>query len=140
MKESIAKAKHEIADSKTEETEASKDVERIEKDMKEFSNNKDSKLAELQTAVEKLRKALNNSSSAVKPLQQEMRDSKVEAEQCDGDLTAAQEGLDEAQTTITSQEREIATLKAEQERVKVGSLRIWLKCDERADLYGIASS
>ena len=46
MKEQIEQLKKDIADAKTRHAEAQKDIKRIEKDMKEFDNNKDDKLAE----------------------------------------------------------------------------------------------
>jgi structural maintenance of chromosome 2 len=48
MKESIIQLKKVIVDAKARQDEATKDIKRIERDMKDFDNNKDGKLAELQ--------------------------------------------------------------------------------------------
>lgn len=104
---------------KMRQDEANKDVKRIERDMSEFNNNKDSKLAELQTSLQKLKKALAKNSAAIKPLQSEMREAMVDSEQCGSDLSAAQEQLEEVQTTLKSQQEEVDELSAEQARVKV---------------------
>ena len=48
MKANILQLKKDITDAKARQDEASKDIKRIERDMKDFDNNKDSKLAELQ--------------------------------------------------------------------------------------------
>lgn len=117
MKESIASLKQDIADAENRHAEATKDVKRIEKDMSEFNNNKDSKLAELQKSLEKLQKTLRSSNASIKPLQQSMREAMVEAEQCGGDLTAAQEQLQDVETTLAAQKQEIDTLVADKKLV-----------------------
>ena len=122
MKQTIAQLKEDIKAAKTRQDEANKDVKRIERDMSEFSNNKDSKLAELQSSLDKLKKALNKNSASIKPLQTEMREAMVESEQCGSDLAAAQEQLEEVQTTLQSQQAEMDELLAEQSRVQVGFL------------------
>ena len=48
MKASITQLKQDISDAKTRQTQAIKDIKQIERDMKDFSNNKDDKLAQLQ--------------------------------------------------------------------------------------------
>jgi structural maintenance of chromosome 2 len=122
MKQTIAQLKEDIKAAKIKQDEANKDVKRIERDMSEFSNNKDSKLAELQSSLDKLKKALNKNSASIKPLQTEMREAMVESEQCGSDLAAAQEQLEEVQTTLQSQQAEVDELLAEQSRVQVCSL------------------
>jgi structural maintenance of chromosome 2 len=119
MKADIIQLKKDIADAKFRHEEASKEVKRIERDMSEFTNNKDSKLAELQSSLDLLKKQLSKNSASIKPLQLEMRDAMIESEQCGGDLSAAQEQLEDAQTTLSTQEKEIDTLVAEQTRAKV---------------------
>ena len=73
-----------------------KDIKRIEKDMSEFDNNKDSKLAELQTSLEGLKKNLNKNTISVKTMQKELQASRLESEQAGSDLSAAEEQLAEA--------------------------------------------
>ena len=122
MKQTIAQLKEDVKAAKIRQDEANKDAKRIERDMSEFSNNKDSKLAELQSSLEKLKKALTKNNASIKPLQSEMREAMVESEQCGSDLAAAQEQLEEVQTTLKSQQEEIDELLAEQTRVKVSFL------------------
>jgi len=119
MKEEITQLKKQISEAKLRCDDASKEVKRIEKDMAEFSKNKDSKLAELQKDLEKLKKALTKNSTAIKPLQQEVRDAMLESEQCGSDLAAAQEQLQDAEVTLKAQQDEINSLATEQTRVKV---------------------
>lgn len=118
MKQNIAQLKEDVKTAKARQDEANKDVKRIERDMSEFNSNKGSKLAELQTALEKLKKALSKNNASIKPLQAEMREAMVESEQCGSDLAAAQEQLEEADTNLKAQQEELDELLAEQARVK----------------------
>jgi structural maintenance of chromosome 2 len=137
MKENIAQLKEDIKTSKARQDEASKDVKRIERDMSEFNNNKGSKLAELQASLEKLKKALTKNNASIKPLQAEMREAMVESEQCGSDLAAAQEQLEEVQTTLKSQQEELDGLLEEQTRVKdAHDLAQASLSDEQAKLTG----
>ncbi|KAI9663012.1 MAG: Structural maintenance of chromosomes protein 2 [Bathelium mastoideum] len=115
---SVAHLKADITNAKARQDEAMRDVKRIERDMSEFSNNKDSKLAELQTSLDKLKKALSKNSAAIKPLQQEMREAMMDSEQCGTDLASAQEQLQDAQAALAAQQEEIDSLIAEQNQAK----------------------
>lgn len=121
MKANVEQLKKDIADAKTRQTEASKDIKRIEKDMSEFSNNKDSKLAELQTSLDDLKKNLSKNSASVKELQKELQSSRLDSEQVGSDLSAAEEQLAESENTLNAQVEEIDSLKREQARLKVSS-------------------
>lgn len=120
MKANIEQLKQNIFDAKTRQTEASKDIKRIEKDMSEFNDNKDSKLAELQASLDSLKKKLSKNSNSVKTLQKELQNSRLELEQVGSDLSAAEEQSSEAENTLKAQLEEIQSLKREQARVKVG--------------------
>ena len=122
MRANILGCKTAIAEAKGRQETAAHDVKTIEKDMDEFSNNKDSKLAELQKSLEKLKKSLVKDSAAIKPLQQEARDAKLDAEQCGGDLATAKESLEEIDSTLQAQQEEVVALQAEQNRTKVSRL------------------
>ncbi|XP_014555638.1 hypothetical protein COCVIDRAFT_38676 [Bipolaris victoriae FI3] len=137
MKQTIAQLKEDIKAAKTRQDEANKDAKRIERDMSEFSNNKDSKLAELQSSLEKLKKALAKNNASIKPLQTQMREAMVDSEQCGSDLAAAQEQLEEVQTNLKSQQEELDELLAEQSRVKdAHDLAAAQLSDEQAKLTG----
>lgn len=110
MKETIAQLKIDSEAAKKRQAEASADVKRIEKDMKDFENNKDSKLVELQTSLDKLRANLAKNSSALKTLQKEVQSAQLDSEQVSGDLAAAREQLQEVQLAIKSQQEEIEEL------------------------------
>jgi structural maintenance of chromosome 2 len=119
MKGNTEQLKKDIVDAKARQAEAAKDIKRIEKDMKEFDNNKDSKLAELQASLEGLKKSLNKNTISVKTLQKELQTSRLESEQAGSDLSAAEEQLGEADAAMKTQMEEVESLKKEQVRVKV---------------------
>ncbi|PSK38131.1 hypothetical protein B9Z65_1322 [Elsinoe australis] len=118
MKEAVEKLKEIVAETKTKHDEANKEAKRIEKDMADFSKNKDSKLVELEKEVDKLKKGLAKESAAIKPLQQEVRDAMLDAEQCGADLAAAQESLQDISTTLATQTEELEGLTNEFENSK----------------------
>lgn len=122
MKANIEQLKKDIADAKTRHSEALKDVKRIEKDMNEFSNNKDSKLAELQTSLETLKKNLSKNSASVKELQKELQTARLDSEQVGSDLSAAEEQLTESDNTLKAQVEEIDSFKRERARIKVSTV------------------
>ncbi|KAL4986358.1 hypothetical protein BDW68DRAFT_129897 [Aspergillus falconensis] len=122
MKANIEQLKQNISDAKVRQSEASKDIKRIEKDMSEFNNNKDSKLEELQTTLNALKKSLSKNSTSVKNLHKELQASRLESEQVGSDLSAAEEQYAESEITLKAQLEEIDSLKREQARIKV----LWL--------------
>lgn len=119
MKANITQLKSDIADAKTKHAEATKDTKRIEKDIKDFSSNKDSKLAELESSLEALKKGQAKNSVAVKTLQKDLQEARLESEQSGGDLAAAQEQMAEVESTLKAQEEEIDALLKEQAEIKV---------------------
>lgn len=121
MKATIDQLKKDIADAKARHSEAMKDSKRAEKDMKDFGSNKDGKLAELQSALNTLKKAYTKNSISVKTLQKELQAARLDAEQAGADLGASQEQLLEVESTLKGQEAEIQALQNEQLQVKVGT-------------------
>lgn len=137
MKETIIQLKSDSTEAKKRQAEASADVKRIEKDMKDFENNKDSKLVELQTSLDKLRATLANNSSTVKSLQKELQSAQLDSEQVSGDLAAAREQLQEVELAIKSQQQEIEDLvKKQSELQETHDLAQAELDDERAKLTG----
>lgn len=108
MKQTITQLQSDIQEAKKRHAEATADVKRIEKDMKDFDNNKDGKLVELQTSLDKLRASLEKRRASVKDLQKELQNSQLDSEQVSGDLAAAREQLQEIDQAIKAQQDEIA--------------------------------
>lgn len=136
MKSTIIELKESISEAKKRQAEASADVKRIEKDMKDFDNNKDAKLVELQKTLDKLRAALTKNSAAVKAIQKELQGAQLDSEQAGGDLSAAREQLEEVETNIKAQQQDIEDLLKQQTQVTDthDSVQAELE-DERAKLH-----
>jgi structural maintenance of chromosome 2 len=65
-----------------------------------------------------MKKTLAKSNAAIKPIQQEMREAMLEAEQCGGDLSTAQEQCHDIEVSISTQQNEIDALVAAQAKTK----------------------
>ncbi|KAI0403921.1 RecF/RecN/SMC N terminal domain-containing protein [Xylaria palmicola] len=125
------------AEAKKRQTEANADIKRIEKDMKDFENNKDSKLVELQASLDKLRNTLTKNSTTVKTLQKELQNAQLDSEQVSSDLAAAREQLLEVEMAIKAQQEEIEDLiKKQTELQETHDVAQAALDDERAKLTG----
>ena len=123
MKVNIEQLKVDMAGARVRQAEALKDIKRIEKDIKDFDNNKDDKLAELQSSLDTLRKKQTKNSLSVKTLQKELLSGRLEAEQAGADLSAAQDQLAEVDANLQAQDAEVHALQKEQAQVKVSARR-----------------
>lgn len=115
MRETITQLKSDIQEAKKRHAEAAADVKRIEKDMRDFDNNKDGKLVELQSSLDKLRATLEKRRASVKDLQKELQNAQLDSEQVSGDLAAAREQLQEVEQAIKAQQDEIAETSKQQD-------------------------
>ncbi|GAW20167.1 hypothetical protein ANO14919_096640 [Xylariales sp. No.14919] len=137
MKQNIGQLKTDSAEAQKRQAEASADVKRIEKDMKDFENNKDSKLVELQTSLDTLRDTLAKNSTAVKTLQKELQNAQLDSEQVSSDLAAAREQLLEVELAIKAQHEEVEDLAKKQiELQETHDVAQAELDDERAKLTG----
>ncbi|KAK4237297.1 SMC2-like protein [Achaetomium macrosporum] len=118
MKETIAQLKQSVVEAKQRQAEANADIKRIEKDMKDFDNNKDAKLIELQASVDKLRVSLEKMAASNKALQKELQTAQLDSEQVSGDLAAAREQLQEIDLALKAQREEVEELIQQQKKVK----------------------
>ncbi|OAA81520.1 nuclear condensin complex subunit Smc2 [Akanthomyces lecanii RCEF 1005] len=135
MKTTIAELQESIIEAKTRQAEANVDVKRIEKDMKDFDNNKDGKLIELQKSVDTLRADLQKNTGAVKALQKRLQGAQLDLEQVNTDLTASRDQLQELGFNIKTQENDMQDVTKQQDELRKthDSLQADLD-DERAKL------
>lgn len=137
MKTSITQLKEDIVAAEARHVEATQDIKRIEKDIKDFSKNKDSKLAELQSSIETQRKEHSKHTVSVKALQKELQEARLESEQCAADFDAAREQLEEAGTTLGAQQEELNDLQRERDQLQLKhDQAVANLSDERARLTG----
>ncbi|KAM4056849.1 SMC proteins flexible hinge domain-containing protein [Hirsutella rhossiliensis] len=136
MKTSIVELQEGIVQAKTRQSDASADVKRIEKDMKDFDTNKDAKLVELQKSLDKLRVGLNDNSVAVKTLQKELQSAHLDVEQVGGDLSAARDQLQEVELGIRAQQQDVENLTKQQSELTGTHDAVQAQLDdERAKLH-----
>ena len=128
MKVNIEQLKKDMAGARVRQAEASKDIKRIEKDIKDFDINKDDKLAELQSSLDTLRKKQTKNSLSVKTLQKELLSGRLEAEQAGADLSAAQDQLAEVDASLQAQDVEVQALQKEQAQAKVSDRQFNMLC------------
>ena len=137
MKENIKQAQADIIDARNRQQEANTEAKRIEKDMNEFKDNKDEKLAELQKSLENLRKEVATQSQAHKKMREDFQVAQIESEQAGSDLSAAQESLEEVNATIQAQDAEIAELSEEHATIQeTHDIAMAQLNDERTRLSG----
>ncbi|KAK0371982.1 RecF/RecN/SMC N terminal domain-containing protein [Colletotrichum limetticola] len=137
MKETIAQLKSDTAEAKKRHSEATADVKRIEKDMKDFDNNKDAKLIELQKSLDKLRADLTKNTASVKVLQKEVQGAQLDSEQVSGDLSAAREQQQEVEVAIKAQQQDVEDLVKQQSTLQETLDGVQAELDdERAKLHG----
>ncbi|QPC78445.1 hypothetical protein HYE68_009197 [Fusarium pseudograminearum] len=136
MKSTIKELKESIAEAKTRQAKASADVKTIEKDMKDFDNNKDGKLVELQKALDKLRAGLGKNAAAVKTLQKELQGAQLDSEQAGFDLSTAREQLQEVEVAIKAQQKDIEDLNKQKAELTETHDTVQAELDdERAKLH-----
>lgn len=136
MKATITELKESIVEAQSRQAEASADVKRIEKDMKDFDNNKDAKLVELQKSLDQLRADLQKRSASVKIIQKEQQGAQLDQEQMGSDLAAAHEQLEEVEQAIKTQEGDIEDLSSKQTSLTETFESVQAQLDdERAKLH-----
>ncbi|KAF7542734.1 hypothetical protein G7Z17_g11322 [Cylindrodendrum hubeiense] len=136
MKTTIAELKESISEAKVRQAKASADIKRIEKDMKDFDNNKDAKLVELQKTLDKLRAGLSKNAAAVKALQKELQGAQLDSEQAGVDLSAAREQIQEVEIGIKAQQQDIEDLVKQQAKLTETHDAVQAELDdERAKLH-----
>jgi structural maintenance of chromosome 2 len=137
MRESLEKAKQDVIEAKSRHAEATQDVSRIEKDMNEFKNNKDGKLAQLEKTVERLKKDVSKKGQALKAIREQFEGAQVDSEQVGSDLAAANESLQEVDAAIGAQEADIVSIQKEREELQDSyEFALAELSDERARLSG----
>ncbi|KAL1922238.1 uncharacterized protein VTP21DRAFT_9777 [Calcarisporiella thermophila] len=114
----IAEQEELIVDAQKRGEEANKRCKAIEKEMKDFKNNKDSKLKELQKKVKATKLELQNEAQQVKDLQRDFQTLELEVEQLEKDLELTGTEIENAQAQIDQYQREEAEMKININEIK----------------------
>ncbi|KAG8704817.1 Structural maintenance of chromosomes protein 2 [Ceratobasidium sp. 395] len=135
MKRSITQLEATIASATERKKEAEAEATKLEKDMKEFGQNKESKLKELKADIVKKRSDVAKKSAKFKELQKEHQVVQMELEQMDADIVKAEEEVATAQAAIVDSEKQTKKLKAKQEEAEANRQAVATKLEkERAAL------
>ncbi|KAF3922779.1 hypothetical protein AA313_de0201094 [Arthrobotrys entomopaga] len=118
MRSTITTLQGDIQRCKEAHSDAMKDIKRIEKDMHDFTKNKDGKLAELQKSVTRAKLEIETKMEQMKILQKDFQNARLEMEQAGGDLSIAKEQLEESNSSVIAQQLELSNLLKAQEESK----------------------
>ncbi|KAG8682903.1 Structural maintenance of chromosomes protein 2, partial [Ceratobasidium sp. 394] len=135
LKRSMTQLEATIASAKERRKEAEAEAAKLEKDMAEFGQNKESKLKELKADIVKKRSDVAKKSAKFKELQKEHQVAQMELEQTEADIVKAEEEVAAAQAAVVDSEKQTKELKAKQEKVEVARQAVANKLEkERAAL------
>ena len=126
MRTQVAALQTAIIAAKAAQKEAQMECKRLEKEMDEFKNNRESKLEQLRKDIAKKKKDLTTQTGAVKVMQREVQTVELELEQMDKDLASAKEEILAAHRTTenskveyTLLQKSISETQAEHDRIEV---------------------
>lgn len=101
-----------IDGAKEKQKAAAADVKRLEREMDDFKNNKDSKLKEIKADIAAKKKELGKKTAQVKTRQKEVQTAELEIQQFEADIEAAKADVEEAIAAHSKSEAERGALAA----------------------------
>ncbi|WWD19905.1 hypothetical protein CI109_104374 [Kwoniella shandongensis] len=110
-RKTVVEFKEVVVQAKEKQKQASADCKRLEKEMADFKNNKDSKLNEIKADIANKKKELGKKTTQVKTRQKEVQTAELELQQLESDLEAARAEVDEAIAAQVKSKVELQTLK-----------------------------
>ncbi|KAG8958059.1 Structural maintenance of chromosomes protein 2 [Tulasnella sp. 419] len=111
LKHTIADLKQAVLDAQKKQKDASAECRKLEKDMNDFKNNKDSKLKELKSDIAKQKAELTKQAAVVKKHQKDLQTAELELEQIEKDIKASTAEVNEAKTAATKVRSELEELR-----------------------------
>lgn len=112
-REAIAELQQSIVASQERQKTAAAEAKRLEKEMKEFESNKDSKIDELKAKVKKMKAALQKQSVSFQGKQTEVRTTELELEGATKEVEEAEAALEEAKAAVKASEAGVAAMEKE---------------------------
>ncbi|KAI8451653.1 hypothetical protein BY996DRAFT_7280118 [Phakopsora pachyrhizi] len=107
-----------IIDSKNKQKVVESECKRLQSEMDDFKNNRDSKLKEIKSDISKKKSDINKSSTTVKTMQRELQGIEMEIEQLASDLEAANREAEETDQAVESAREEHEGLKEKLKQAK----------------------
>ncbi|ODO05464.1 hypothetical protein I350_04514 [Cryptococcus amylolentus CBS 6273] len=111
-RKSLVDFKEIIDQAKEKQKQASADCKRLEKEMADFRDNKDSKLKEIKTRIAEMKKELSKKTTQVKLGQKEVQTAELELQQLESDIASAKAEIEEAQSAKEKSKTEYKALEA----------------------------
>lgn len=109
-KAQLAELKEVIVATKQKQKQAADECKRLEKEMADFNNNKDSKLKEIKADIAKRKKQIAKESGSVKERQRAIQTAELEIQQFDADCEAAREEVESADASVKRVGKELQQL------------------------------
>lgn len=113
IKEQLVEQEAEMEQAKIDKKRAFEECKRIESEMADFKDNKDTKLDEMTSRVEKLKKQLKRSANKVKDMQRTVQTFVLEIEQAENDIKTCKEDMEVVRNNIVEYKAEATTIQEE---------------------------
>lgn len=113
IKEQIAQQEAAREQAKLAKEQAIATCKKIEAEMADFNNNKDTKLNELTTKVEQLKSQLKKNASKLKDMQRTVQTFELEIEQLDADIRTCEEDIEKVKDSIDQYKMQIVEMQQE---------------------------
>ncbi|GHJ85021.1 hypothetical protein NliqN6_1423 [Naganishia liquefaciens] len=144
-KEELVKLRETIEESKAKQKQSVAECKRLEKEMADFKNNKDSKLKQIKADIADRKKAIAKQTGNIKSRQKEFQTAELEIEQLESDIKTAHAEVKDAKASHKRVEIELNTMQDElaeaqskysraEERLKKERAVLTAFDDELADL------
>lgn len=118
-KTELAQLKEVIVATKQKQKQAADECKRLEKEMADFNNNKDSKLKEIKADIAKRKKQITKESGSVKERQRAIQTAELEIQQFDADCEAARTEVESADASVKRAGKDLQELLRTVEKAQV---------------------
>lgn len=118
IKEHILQQESAMEQARKDKEKAFSECRRIESEMADFNNNKDTKLDEMTSRVEKLKSQLKRSASKLKDMQRTVQTFELEIEQTEVDIKTCEEDMDKVRNNITEYKTQMAAIQEEVDSIE----------------------
>ena len=136
--EEIKQLNVQIEEEATKSKQYKADISTIENDMKEFSNNKDDKLKQLEVEVSQLRDHVVNQEDKIASKEDEFQNISIEAEQRKSELDTLKESFEQCKQSITQNESQLKSMTNDMDELndKIVTIKTELE-EEKSNLLGL---
>lgn len=118
IKSTLAELNKTIATCKEKQKAADAECKRLQKEMDDFKNNRDSKLKEIKADITKKKANVSKTASTVKAMQRDVQGIDAELDQMQIDITAAKKEAEEASVAVENVKQELEDLKIKLKKTK----------------------